>query len=166
MASSGQQALNQLLRESHQLVILDLAMPELDGTATLERIRQLLPDLAIIVLTANASLESCVEHIKKGANSYMAKPFRVEKLEAAIQSLLNPFSHPTPSAVKRPRRSGFTGRERDVLVLMRMGLEDKEIAQQLTLSVRTVHHHVAVILTKLGANNRTDAVAKTYRERL
>ncbi len=79
-ASSGQEALNILSRESFSAVFLDLRMPQMDGIETLSKIKEKDPDLPVIMLTASKDLKSAVECIKLGAEDYISKPFDVEEL--------------------------------------------------------------------------------------
>lgn len=165
LVANGRDALYRLQRERVDLVILDLAMPIMDGTQVLEHLRLFLPDVPVIILTAHASIESCVEHLKKGADMYLPKPFDVEELEALVLALLeSPRKGAEPFWERARKPVRLSERERVVLRLMREGLSDQEMAQRLGLSVKTVQNHVASILDKMGARNRTEAVAMSYRK--
>ncbi|MBV8124962.1 MAG: response regulator [Paucibacter sp.] len=86
-----------LKRERYDLVILDLALPQLDGHQVLQRIRQRQDPTPVIILTANTSLDSRVSELDNGADDYLAKPFAVEELEARIRVLLRRSSQgPSP----------------------------------------------------------------------
>lgn len=87
-ASSGPAALALLARGGFDLLLLDIAMPGMDGVEVMERARHLQPDLAVIVLTGHARLDSAIAAVKWGASDYLLKPVSIQNLQAAVGQAL------------------------------------------------------------------------------
>jgi len=87
MAASGQEALDQLSKQTYQLMLLDLKMPEMDGVEVLQRTTEEFPDLGVIMMTAYATVETAVEAMKIGAQDYLVKPFDPETLIPMVERL-------------------------------------------------------------------------------
>lgn len=170
-AASGQQILDRIPAADPQVLLLDLEMPVLDGVQTLIRLQKTAPYLSTIVFTAFDTDERILAAVRAGARGYLLKDAPREELFRAIRivsqggSLLQPvvaskllrhMSAPEPSKMPRER---LTPRENEVLHLLGTGLTNREIAAELHITIRTVKFHVSSILAKLGAGNRTEAVA-------
>lgn len=84
--ASGQEALEALARESYDVVLLDLRMPDMDGLTTLSEIKKLRPETEVIILTGHASLDAAMEIIKMGGYDYLLKPCPVEDLMLKIDA--------------------------------------------------------------------------------
>lgn len=163
-------ALGEVL-ESCDLVLLDLAMPGMEGLAGLERIRRSAPDARVVMLSATSDTEAVRDAIGLGARGYVPKSSSDEALRHALSlvmageiyvpaSVLNQMSAPGGGDDDLPADSPLrrlTGRQRDTLELLVRGLSNKEIARHLGLLESTVKAHLKVIMKKLGAANRTQA---------
>jgi DNA-binding NarL/FixJ family response regulator len=149
-------------------VLADLEMPVLDGGAAIRAIRQALPTTRVIVLTAFDTDDRIIGALEAGASGYLLKGapraeiFHAIRVVHAGGALLQPViasrllrrvESPTPPT------DTLTTREREVLGLIAQGRANKEIAAALSVTERTVKFHVSAILAKLGAGNRTEAVA-------
>lgn len=88
VAANGEEALTILAGTPCDLVLLDLIMPGLDGMETLARLKQLQPQTRVVMITAFATVENAVEAMRRGADDYIAKPFRVNDLLATVRRLL------------------------------------------------------------------------------
>ncbi len=140
-------------------------MPELDGVETTRRLRELGVDTRVILLTVHSEADYMLRGLRAGANAYLLKGADVDDLEHAIRAVhkggsLVQLTHDEdmlvqPPAATRPR---LTERELDVLRLLSLGARNKEIAEQLGVSVNTIKSHVENIYFKLGARTRTQAV--------
>ncbi len=167
-AGGGVAALEFLETSNPNVVLMDLEMPEMDGVETLRRGRELLPDLRVIVFTAYDTDDRIMDALRAGARGYLLKGAPRADVFSAIRvvhaggSLLEPsIALRLMEGVRQPARPEVTlsPRETEVLELVAAGLLNKEIAVELGISERTVKFHVSGLMNKLGAGNRTEAVA-------
>jgi DNA-binding NarL/FixJ family response regulator len=170
-ASSGAQAVERAAALRPDVILLDLELPELDGVAALRAIRAADPAARVLIFTAFDTDERILAAVQAGAQGYLLKGAPREELFQAIRvvhgggSLLQPVVAARllrqvsgASAVGLPEP--LTERELEVLRLLAKGRQNKEIANELWISERTVKFHVSAILAKLGVGNRTEAVSK------
>lgn len=169
-ASTGADALALIARADPDVLLLDLEMPELDGVGVLQRMRTSGARTRVIVFTVFDTDERIIAALAAGAAGYLLKGAPRAELFAAVRevaaggSLLAPVA--TSAVLRRVRgdvpASGppLTAREQAVLEQLARGLGNKQIAAALGISERTVKFHVSSVFTKLGASNRTDAVAR------
>jgi NarL family two-component system response regulator LiaR len=157
------------------VVLMDMLMPEIDGIEATHRIRQECPNTQVIALTSYSEEDQIQRALKAGAISYLMKNLSVDELANAVrkaavgQSILSPeAAQVLIRATTRPQAIGhdLTEREREVLVLMKEGLNNRQIADQLVISNSTVKNHVSNILAKLGTSSRTQAVALAVEHRI
>jgi DNA-binding NarL/FixJ family response regulator len=153
------------------VILLDLEMPDVDGIEALRRLRAAGLETCVIVLTVFDTDEHILSAVQAGAQGYLLKGATRDEIFQAIRvvhaggSLLQPIiaskllKQVRGTASARPPACTLTPRERDVLRHVAMGLLNKEIADVLHISERTVKFHISAILSKLGAGNRTEAVA-------
>jgi DNA-binding NarL/FixJ family response regulator len=168
-ASSGAQAVERAAALRPDVMLLDLELPELDGVAALRAIRAADPAARVIIFTAFDTDERILAAVQAGAQGYLLKGAPRDELFQAIRvvhgggSLLQPVvaarllrQVSSPAALPEP----LTERELEVLRLLSKGRQNKEIANDLWISERTVKFHVSAILAKLAVGNRTEAVSK------
>ena len=185
-AANGDEALRLALELQPDILLLDLEMPVMDGVETIRLLRQQAtarPKTGeyghprIIVFTAFDNDERIIAALAAGANGYLLKGAPREDIFHAIRvtmqggSLLQPVvaskllrhmgQHEGSrlSAEPQPAYEALTERELEVLALLAQGMPNKEIAAHLVISERTAKFHVSSIMGKLGATNRTEAVA-------
>jgi DNA-binding NarL/FixJ family response regulator len=161
------------LRLAHELrpdvVLLDLHMPEVGGQMVLERLREQLPDVRALVVTASEEAESLLDAVAAGAAGYLTKRASPEELRDAViavhggNSVIPPelaghllHAYAGRARGEPPARSTLTRREQDVLRLVAQGHTDKEIGRALHLSPRTVQTHLRRIREKTGARRRAE----------
>ena len=170
-AADGRQVVEQALAFQPDVILLDLEMPEVDGVQALEQLRKLGQSVRAVVFTAFDTDERILSALRAGAKGYLLKGAPREELFNAVRvvhaggSLLQPvvasrllerFSEAMP-LMAAPEQ--LTPRELEVLAWVAQGHPNKEIAERLAISQRTVKFHVSSIMGKLGAANRTEAVA-------
>jgi NarL family two-component system response regulator LiaR len=157
------------------VILMDMLMPDMDGVAATEVIRQRFPTVQVIALTSFKEEKLVQDALKAGAIGYLLKDVSAEKLAQAIReahagrSTLSPeAAQALVQAASQPPPPGhdLTGRERAVLVLMVAGLNNTEIAEKLVVSPSTIKTHVSHVLAKLGVTGRTEAVALAVRHHL
>lgn len=170
-AGSGQEMVARLAQTQPDVVLLDLEMPDMDGVQALQEIRRGYSDVRVIIFTAFDTDERILAAVQAGAQGYLLKGAPRDEVFNAIRvvhqggSLLQPvvasklLRQVSQEQVTEPEIEQLTPREKEVLDLLARGLQNKEIAQELVISERTVKFHVSSILAKLDAGNRTEAVA-------
>jgi len=170
-ADSGQEAVEKSGSYQPDVILLDLEMPGMDGVETLKHLKIHLPDIQALVFTAFDTDERILSAVQAGAKGYLLKGAPRDELFQAIRvvsqggSLLQPIiASKLLKQISRPAETSqgliesLTERETEVLNLLAKGMTNKEIADTLVITERTVKFHVSAILTKLGASNRTEAV--------
>jgi DNA-binding NarL/FixJ family response regulator len=160
-ATTGARAIELYRSLRPGLVLMDLRLPDLSGAEATEAIRREFPDAKLLVVSSFAPDEEVYAAIAAGAQGYVLKTIETEQLVAAIRTVASGLRHIPPEIAARLAaripRSDLTDRERDVLRLLVRGRRNREIAEQLTIAEGTVKTHVANILLKLGATDRTEA---------
>lgn len=163
-AASGDAALELLERETPDVLVLDLAMPDTDGLEVLRRAKRRWPELGVVILTMHANPEYLKRAIQYGADAYVLKESAAQELVAAVdrvrrgQSDQRPQPRSAPGGPPLPLSglpavSLLTTRECEVLRDIALGLSTKEIAARLRLSTRTVETHRANLMRKLGLHS-------------
>ncbi len=171
-AATGNEAVRQVEALHPDVILLDLEMPEMDGVDALRQIRLAHPETQAIVFTAFDTDERILAAVRAGAQGYLLKGAPREDIFKAVRvasqggSLLQPvvasrlLRHVANPAENSP---ALTPRELEVLRWLAQGKTNKEIAAALNITQRTVKFHVSSILRKLGAGNRTEALASAAK---
>jgi DNA-binding NarL/FixJ family response regulator len=181
---------NEAVRLTSQLrpdvVLMDLKMPNMDGVQATKRIQAEMPGTYILILTTYDHDEYIMAGIQAGARGYLLKDAPPDELVRAIRlvaqgkSLLEPVvaskildklstmmrDDSAEPADNTPRNVPLTPREIEVLTLLANGARNKDIADTLFISERTVKVHVTSLMQKLDANTRTEALAKAIKQGL
>ncbi len=167
-ANDGEMAMTFCQQNTPDVVLMDMIMPRMDGITATRHIRTAHPSTQIIALTSFNDEDSVQNALKAGVVGYLMKNVSGDELAEAIrrahvgQSTLAPeAAQVLIHATTRPPTIGhdLTERERDVLLLMIEGLNNREIGEKLVISSSTVKNHVSNILGKMGTTSRTQAVA-------
>ncbi|PVG84157.1 DNA-binding response regulator [Nocardioides gansuensis] len=156
------------------VVLMDLNLPDLSGVEATAQILAAAPDTRVLMMTMSADDDAVVAAMRAGARGYVVKGAGRNDLLHAIRTVAAGGAVFSPTVADRLGRF-FTGmavgssreafpqltqREREVLDLMARGLENRRIARELYLSDKTVRNHVSNVLTKLGAEDRSEAIAR------
>lgn len=166
-ARNGVEALKLCEKQWFDIAVLDIRMPEKDGLETAREIRKRWPDMKIFMLTTFNDDEYALEALRLGANGYMLKDADAETLIHSIKSCLSGglqiqgevAAKVVPRLIhkdEKPKNNfDLTPREIDILKLVGEGKNNKEISEELALSVGTVKNHISQLLDKLNLRDRT-----------
>ncbi|MEW9698128.1 response regulator [Paenibacillus sp. SI8] len=178
-ASHGQEALDKLSQEFSSslpdIILMDLTMPVMDGIAATKQINLKYPQIKIIMLTSFLEEAKVVEAVESGAISYMLKTVSSDQLIHAIQSAYRgmPVMNSEVSLAltrgirqrnAQPEEEGLTTREKEVLLLIAEGKSNKDISEELFISIKTVKTHVSNLLMKCELEDRTQLAIFAHRK--
>ena len=164
-ADSGRVALEVLETLTPDMIICDVMMPEMDGYAFVQRVREddYLSWIPILFLSAKGQSHDRIKGLKTGADVYMVKPFEPEELVAQVESSLRQAQRRggrpagnEESALKVPESVELTPTELKVVQFVARGMSNRDVADHMGVSQRTIESHVSNMLGKTGLNNRTE----------
>ena len=175
-AGSGQAALRSAPELQPDVMVLDTSLPDMDALAALTALQARLPQTRFLMLGETPDAGEAQRLLAAGAHGVIGKADSPEDfLEAVRQVHLGKAARPAsrsarpprrPPATPRPVAAELTQREHELLTLMAQGRTNQDIAKALTIALPTVKFHVTNILTKLRADNRTEAVLVALRSQL
>jgi DNA-binding NarL/FixJ family response regulator len=178
-ASNGREALALVRSELPNLVLIDIAMPELNGLDTLAKIVKNFPGVKVVVLSAHANEEYVIRALRSGASGYMLKDAATAELQLAIGFVTQDKTYLSPSLSQTvidsylQRLDGElspleqpTARQREILQLIAEGKNTKEIASTLAISVKTVEAHRLQLMARLDIHDVPGLVRYAIRQGL
>ncbi len=180
-AGDGEEAVRLVQDQDLDVVIMDIALPKLNGIEATRKIKEISPGTTVLVLTAYDDDEYIFALLEAGAAGYLLKDVSTSELVAGIravqagESMLHPaiarkvinrFSGRAEGSGREDTFQELTEREVEVLQLAGRGITNKEIADRLSISHRTVQAHLSHIFGKLGVGSRTEAVVLALRRGL
>ena len=177
-ASDGGDCIEKLQIIKPDILLLDINMPVMNGLEVLQKIRDMKSELKILLLTVHNEVEYLLKAVDIGANGYLLKDSESLELKKAIISVVNGEDYIQPSLIpilnaKMIDRSKdteklekLTNREIQVLKLLSIGKLNRQIAEELEISERTVKNHVSNIFKKIDVKDRTQAAVFTIRNNL
>lgn len=178
-AKNGIEAIDLVQKHEPDIVLMDLVMPDMDGIEATRKIQELHLNTKVIVLTSFTDDENVFPAIQAGASGYLLKDISPSDLSQAIRAVNEGEKQLHPEITKKLMDQfvnpniehkfdleDLTPRETDVLRLIAQGMSNKEIANALTISEKTVKTHVSSILNKLDLVDRTQAAIFALKKRL
>lgn len=178
-AGDGEEAVRLTASQRPDVAIVDIAMPRLNGIEVTKQIKALCPATAVLILTAYDDDQYVFALLEAGAAGYLLKNVRRRDLIEAVravnagESVLHPaiarkvidrFAHPPGKPTEESALDQLSERELEVLKLAAKGMSNKDIAQHLTLSVRTVQAHLSAVFSKMQVGSRTEAVVQALQQ--
>ena len=169
-AKNGAEAVSNAVELNPDIVIMDLMMPKMDGVEATKELLRKAPSVKTILLTTYGTSDGIAHALRAGARGAVLKNADNSELAKAIRIVAQGGDYISPDIRQQlaadPPVPDLTPRQSEILESMVRGLTDRDIAQQLRLSPESVSEHVGAIRQKIGAANRTEAVAITMRKYL
>ncbi|MBU5426403.1 response regulator transcription factor [Tissierella pigra] len=180
-ACNGEEAFNMAKELEPDIILLDINMPKLNGIETLKKIKDMGIKTKVVILTIHEDKEYILKTLKLGADAYMLKDLSSDNLirgiqevakgkkyiQSSVADLVKEFSsyeeYPDTNINKI---NSLTKREYEVLILIAEGLNNKDIAENLYISEKTVKNHVSNIFKKLDINDRVQAAIFAYKNNI
>jgi two-component system, NarL family, response regulator DegU len=176
-ARDGEEAIRLAEELQPEVILMDVTMPEVNGVEATRQIKQLFPEIRVVMLTMHADQEVLASAMRVGASGYLVKDCSTEEIANAIRDVAGGKTALSPqlaaSMLEEVRRLDqpstsdedriVTKREEEVLQLIANGFSTTEVAEQLFISQKTVKNHLASIYQKLDARDRTQAVLQAVR---
>jgi two-component system NarL family response regulator len=178
-ASDGQEAVDLAQELLADVVLMDIRMSKLDGVEATRRIKAQNPQIGVILLTNYDDDRYVFEGIEAGASGYLLKDIGADDLSEAIHRVARGESLMAPSVLRKVLdefahraeerelpHEGLTPRELEVLQALARGLKNEEIAKELFITEKTVKSHLGSIFSKLGVNDRSQAILYAIKHKL
>jgi len=178
-AGDGEEAVRLVSELKPDVVLMDIVMPKLSGVEATKSIKQLVPATNVLILTAYSDIRYILGLLEAGACGYLLKSARSDEIVGAIHAVRSGESVLDPVVTRKllqrvmgwgkgthegEAKEQLSQREVEILKLAAKGMSNKEIANTLFLSLRTIKAHLTNIFSKMGVGCRTDAIIKGLRE--
>ncbi len=180
-AANGPEAIRQAVAGTPDIILMDIALPEMDGLETTRRIKALLPETRVVMLTASDADDMLFEALRSGAQGYLLKEVDAETLIRTVRAVMRgeaylpgPLAAKVLEALSRPPVRAPLGdsepllspREEEILALVAQGRSNKEIAAIVSVAENTVKNHLKNVLEKLHLENRVQAATYALQKGL
>jgi DNA-binding NarL/FixJ family response regulator len=175
-ADTGRKALEMVGARAPDVVLMDIAMPEMNGLETTTRVTKEFPSVRVIMLSMHAGEEYVMQALRAGASGYLLKDAATSELELAVRAVARGETYLTPTISKRViddylmRTTGSQGpvdqltkRQREILQLISKGYTSKEMAQMLNLSPKTIETHRTQLMKQLDIHDVAGLVRYAIR---
>lgn len=177
-ACDGVECLEKLSKITPDILLLDINMPNMNGLEVLQKMKDKHMRVKVLVLTVHNEVEYLLKAVDIGINGYLLKDSESAELKKAILTVVNGEDYIQPSLIPllnakmidrnkdNVKIESLTRREMDVLKLLAVGMYNKEVAEKLSISERTVKNHVSNIFKKIEVTDRTQAAVFAIRNNL
>jgi DNA-binding NarL/FixJ family response regulator len=178
-ANDGHEAIRMVKEHHPDVVLMDITMPGLNGLEAMEHLRKDFPDVLVVILSVSTNEEFVAQALRLGASGYLLKGATPSELEVAIRAVLRGETYLSAAVSKQVVRSYLervaggtslfellTPRQREILQLIGEGHSTKDIAQLLTLSVKTVERHRAELMDRLDIHDLAGLIHYTIKSKL
>lgn len=176
-ATNGQEVLAKVRGETFDVAVLDMSMPGRSGIDLIKQVKNEKPQLRILILSMHSEQQYAVRAVKAGASGYLTKDSAADELVAAIRRIAAGGAYVSPETAERlvldssPRAGAaphtqLSDREFQVFQLIASGKSITEIAQQLSLSVKTISTHKTRIMEKMGLANQAELIRYAIENKL
>lgn len=177
-ASDGIECLEKLKTVRPDILLLDINMPKMNGIEVLEALKAKKDPVKVLILTVHSEVEYLVKAVDIGANGYILKDSGSVELKQAIMDIINNDSYIQPSLIPalnsrlinrdmdKEKLKSLTKREVEILAQVASGMFNKEIANNLGISERTVKNHISNIFKKIDVSDRTQAAVFAIRNNI
>jgi len=176
-ARNGQEVLDLVHRENWDILVLDVTMPGKGGLEVLKEIKHMQPKLPVLILSVHPEDQYALRTLKAGASGYLTKESAPDQLVLAIRKILQGGKYVSPTLAEklashlraeaqRPPHEVLSDREYQVLLMVASGKQTRAIAEEMSLSVKTIHTFRARILEKMGMRGNADLAYYVFRNRL
>ena len=177
MAHDGESGVQMCRELRPDVILMDISMPVMNGVTATRRIRDILPDAKVLILTVHADDMHVFQGIEAGATGYLLKDCTPEDLSRAIRTVHAGDTIMAPEIARKmllafeeagsePSAPSLTERELEIITALARGRSNKQIARALNISEKTVRNHISNIYKKLHVYDRTQAVLYAIREGL
>jgi len=176
-ASTGQEVVDKVLRNDYDLILLDITMPDRNGLDILKELKCQRPEMRVLVLSVHPEEQYAIRVLMAGASGYLTKESAPEELLAAIRKvsrggkyvssfLAEKMAIDLETRVKIPLHQTLSDREHQVLCMLGLGKTVKEIAKELSLSIKTVSTYRSRVLQKMQMSNNAELIRYALENRL
>lgn len=175
----GRDVLEQVAEHTPDIVLMDIAMPDVNGLEVTARLKERFPDVRVVILSMHANIEYVRRALQAGAAGYLLKNAKAAELETALSAVAQGAIYLSPDVASIVAadlggqdapggrwQPALTPREHAVVRLVAAGRTNKEIAERLAISVRTVERHRSAIMRKLGLRHQAELVSYAVRQGL
>src|SRR5262245_26246283 len=176
-ASSGDETVRMVRSGEHDIVLLDITLPDMNGVDALKLIKRHRPDLSVLILSMHPEEQYAVNLLRAGASGYVPKEAAPEQLVTAIRTVINGRRYVSAALAdvlardlsdpeQQPSHSALSEREFQIFCKLAAGMSVSEIAGNLNLSVKTISTYRARILEKMALRNNADLISYAIKNRL